>query len=264
MVHWYLAPQWCESKSKSLGRDHCARTRAPSPRPFAPHSGTPPDRAAAARGHFLSHAERAALARRFAATRWSTGRTAGRSSLTQASGSHRGRLRRPGAALEGPQARRRGIVRVAQSSTRPARVLGVQHITHRDRQTRDIVTPGNRSPALHTRVEYVLGRKTSRRRITHRRETERHTHTPATGIAQAHTHAHTAQAQAQATGARAEAADEPQAQPVPASPPAPRAPLSPLNSIFYRVGPFRPRQHESSQVSAARPELVAEGSAGHI
>ena len=34
-------------------------------------------------------------------------------------GSHRGRLRRPGAALEGPQARRRHIVRVAQSPTRP-------------------------------------------------------------------------------------------------------------------------------------------------
>ena len=36
-------------------------------------------------------------------------------------GSHRGRLRRPGAALEGPQARRRHIVRVVQSPTRPAR-----------------------------------------------------------------------------------------------------------------------------------------------
>ena len=35
-------------------------------------------------------------------------------------GSHRGRLRRPGAALEGPQTRRRHIVRVAQSPTRPA------------------------------------------------------------------------------------------------------------------------------------------------
>ena len=39
-------------QSKSLGRDHWARARAPSPRPFPPHSVTPPDRAAAARGHF--------------------------------------------------------------------------------------------------------------------------------------------------------------------------------------------------------------------
>ena len=39
-------------QSKSLGRDHWARARAPSPRPSTPHSGNPPDRAAAARGHF--------------------------------------------------------------------------------------------------------------------------------------------------------------------------------------------------------------------
>ena len=42
--------------------------------------------------------------------------------------------------------------------------------------------PAGKGPtALHTRVEYVLGRKKSRRRITHRRETERHTHSPYTG-----------------------------------------------------------------------------------
>ena len=108
-----------EQKSKSLCRDHWARARAPSPRPFPPHSGTPPDRAAAARGHFCHTPSVRRLAGRFGAKRWSIGRTAGRPSLTQASGSHRGRLRRPGAALEGPQAQRRRIVRVAQSPTRP-------------------------------------------------------------------------------------------------------------------------------------------------
>ena len=109
-----------EQKSKSLCRDHWARAQAPSPRPSPPHSGTPPDRAAAARGHFCHTPSVRRLAGRFGAKRWSIGRTAGRPSLTQASGSHRGRLRRPGAALEGPQAQRRRIVRVAQSPTRPA------------------------------------------------------------------------------------------------------------------------------------------------
>ena len=45
--------------------------------------------------------------------RWSIGRTAGRPSVTQASGSHRGRLCRPGAPLEGPHAEFQRIVRVA-------------------------------------------------------------------------------------------------------------------------------------------------------
>ena len=53
MVHWYLDRVGASrQQSKSLGRSHWARARAPSPRPFSPHSGTPPDRAAAAQGHF--------------------------------------------------------------------------------------------------------------------------------------------------------------------------------------------------------------------
>ena len=51
-------------------------------------------------GQLLSHAERAALVWRFAAKRWSIGRTTGRRSVAQPSRSHRGQLRRPGAALE--------------------------------------------------------------------------------------------------------------------------------------------------------------------
>ena len=53
-------------------------------------------------GPLLSHAERAALARRFAATRWSMGRTIDRRSVAQPSRGHRGQLHRPGAALERP------------------------------------------------------------------------------------------------------------------------------------------------------------------
>ena len=51
-------------------------------------------------GQLVSHAERAALVWRFAAKRWSIGRTTGRRSVAQPSRSHRGQLRRPGAALE--------------------------------------------------------------------------------------------------------------------------------------------------------------------
>ena len=50
----------------------------------------------------LSHAARAALARRFAAKRWSIGRTIDRRSVAQPSRGHRGQLHRPGAALERP------------------------------------------------------------------------------------------------------------------------------------------------------------------
>ena len=53
LVHWSLDRGGAgRRQSKSLGRDHWARARAPSPRPFHPHSGTRPDRAAAARCHF--------------------------------------------------------------------------------------------------------------------------------------------------------------------------------------------------------------------
>ena len=53
-------------------------------------------------GQLVSHAERAALVWRFAAKRWSIGRTIGRRSVAQPSRSHRGQLGRPGAALERP------------------------------------------------------------------------------------------------------------------------------------------------------------------
>ena len=53
MVHWHMecggAGKW---QNTSLGRSLWARTRAPSPRPFHPHSGALPDRAAAAQGRF--------------------------------------------------------------------------------------------------------------------------------------------------------------------------------------------------------------------
>ena len=53
LVHWHMecggAGRW---QNTSLGRSLWARTRAPSPRPFHPHSGAPPDRAAAAQGRF--------------------------------------------------------------------------------------------------------------------------------------------------------------------------------------------------------------------
>ena len=148
LVHWYLASQWCESKSKSLCRDHCARARAPSPRPFAPHSGTPPDRAAAARGHFLSHAERAALARRFAATRWSMGRTIDRRSVAQPSRGHRGQLHRPGAALERPY----------QAVT----TLTITSVSGRRRQT----MPGGATDHSSTRVGILTKKRGGRKILT--------------------------------------------------------------------------------------------------
>ena len=53
LVHWSMecggAGKW---QNTSLGRALWARTRAPSPRPFHPRSGAPPDRAAAAQGRF--------------------------------------------------------------------------------------------------------------------------------------------------------------------------------------------------------------------
>ena len=73
-----------EQKSKSLCRDHWARARAPSPRPFSPHSVTPPDRAAAARGHFCHTPSVQRWSGASAQRGGSIGRTAGRPSLTHA------------------------------------------------------------------------------------------------------------------------------------------------------------------------------------
>ena len=53
LVHWHMecggVGRW---QNTSLARSHWARARPPSPRPFHPHSGAPPDRAAAAQSHF--------------------------------------------------------------------------------------------------------------------------------------------------------------------------------------------------------------------
>ena len=110
------ASRW---QSTNLARSLWARARIPRPSPIHPSSGRLSRQRSSRTGPLLSHAERAALAWRFAAKRWSIGRTAGRPSVTQASGSHRGRLCRPGAPLEGPHAEFQRIVRVAQSPTRP-------------------------------------------------------------------------------------------------------------------------------------------------
>lgn len=126
-AHWSIGPlvlvcrggasRW---QSTNLARSLWARARIPRPSPIHPSSGRLSRQRSSRTGPLLSHAERAALAWRFAAKRWSIGRTAGRPSVTQASGSHRGRLCRPGAPLEGPHAEFQRIVRVAQSPTRPA------------------------------------------------------------------------------------------------------------------------------------------------
>ena len=125
-AHWSIGPlvlvcrggasRW---QSTNLARSLWARARIPRPSPIHPSSGRLSRQRSSRTGPLLSHAERAALAWRFAAKRWSIGRTAGRPSVTQASGSHRGRLCRPGAPLEGPHAEFQRIVRVAQSPTRP-------------------------------------------------------------------------------------------------------------------------------------------------
>ena len=124
-AHWSIGPlvlvcrggasMW---QSTNLARSLWARARIPRPSPIHPSSGRLSRQRSSRTGPLLSHAERAALAWRFAAKRWSIGRTAGRPSVTQASGSHRGRLCRPGAPLEGPHAEFQRIVRVAQSPTR--------------------------------------------------------------------------------------------------------------------------------------------------
>ena len=122
LVHWYLCVVACEHVAEhepALARSLWARARIPRPSPIHPSSGRLSRQRSSRTGPLLSHAERAALAWRFAAKRWSIGRTAGRPSVTQASGSHRGRLCRPGAPLEGPHAEFQRIVRVAQSPTRP-------------------------------------------------------------------------------------------------------------------------------------------------
>lgn len=82
----------------------CALGAHASPEPQAvPPTLRRPSRPRSRRtGPLLSHAERAALARRFAAKRWSMGRTINRRSVAQPSHGHRGQLHCPGAALERP------------------------------------------------------------------------------------------------------------------------------------------------------------------
>ena len=98
-----LVSRRCEQVAEYESGPFVLGARAtPEPQAVPPELGRLSRQRSSGTGPLLPHAERAALVRRFAAKRWTIGRTIGRRSVAQPPRRHRGQLRRPGAALERP------------------------------------------------------------------------------------------------------------------------------------------------------------------
>ena len=98
-----LVSRRCEQVAEYESGPFVLGARAtPEPQAVPPELGRLSRQRSSRTGPLLPHAERAALVRRFAAKRWTIGRTIGRRSVAQPPRRHRGQLRRPGAALERP------------------------------------------------------------------------------------------------------------------------------------------------------------------
>ena len=103
LVHWYSRRGACGRVTKARAWAVRMGARAITVAQSVPPELTLPSRQRSARsGPLLAHAERAALVWRCAAKRWSIGRAIGHRSVARPSREHRGRLPRPGAALERP------------------------------------------------------------------------------------------------------------------------------------------------------------------
>ena len=103
LVHWYSRHCACGRVTKARAWRCALGARVITVAQSVPPELTLPSRQRSTRsGPLLAHAERAALVWRCAAKSWSIGRAIGHRSVARPSREHRGRLPRPGAALERP------------------------------------------------------------------------------------------------------------------------------------------------------------------